>query len=115
MTDQLELFHVDVLPRSAAAPAKRWGGARSAKARAVVKRMLPAACTRCGGLVTDEMEWHADHIQERSTGGQDSPDNYGPAHAHCNTSAGGRIGAAITNGTRVTPAPITREKRPRWW
>ena len=115
MTDQLELFHIEGLPRSHASPKKRWGGHASTKARAHVRRMLPAPCNRCGDLVTDEMEWHADHVMERGQGGTDSPDNYLPAHAHCNTSAGGRIGAAITNGTRVTPAPVTRERRPRWW
>ena len=109
------LFDMEPVQRSPAAPKKRWGGHASTKARARVRAMLPAPCSRCGGLVTDEMDWHADHIQERAQGGADSPDNYAPAHAHCNTSAGGRIGAAITNGTRVTPAPITRERRPRWW
>jgi hypothetical protein len=109
------LFDMEPVHRSPAAPKKRWGGHASTKARAHVRRMLPAPCNRCGNIVTDEMDWHADHVQERGAGGADTPDNYLPAHAHCNTSAGGKIGAAITNGTKVAPATITRERRPRWW
>lgn len=108
------LFDMEPVQRSPAAPKKKWGGHASTKARAIVRRMLPAGCVRCGGLVTDEMEWHADHIQERNDNGTNDPNNFGPAHAHCNTSHGGRIGAAITNGVRVTPG-VTRERRPRWW
>ena len=108
------LFDMEPVHRSPAAPAKRWGGRASTNARAQVRRMLPAPCTRCGDLVTNEMEWHADHIQERTYGGEDNPNNFGPAHAHCNTNAGGKIGAATTNETKVAPA-ITRERRPRWW
>ena len=115
MSDQLQLFDMEPIHRSPAAPKKKWGGHASTKARAHVRRMLPAGCVRCGGIVTDEMDWHADHIQERHDNGTDSPSNLGPAHARCNESAGGRIGAAITNGTRVTPAPINRERRPSWW
>ena len=108
------LFDMEPVQRSPAAPKKRWGGHASTKARAHVRRMLPGPCNRCGGLVTDEMDWHADHVMERGQGGTDSPDNYRPAHAHCNTSAGGKIGAAITNGVQVRPE-VTRERRPRWW
>jgi hypothetical protein len=108
------LFEMEPVQRSPASPKKRWGGHASTKAMAAVRRMLPAACSRCGGLVTDEMDWHADHLTERAQGGTDSPDNYGPAHAHCNTSAGGKIGAAITNGVRVQPG-VTRVRRPSWW
>lgn len=114
MTGTNTLFDMEPVQRSPAAPKKKWGGNRSTKARAIVRRMLPAGCVRCGGLVTDEMEWHADHIQERDAGGGDSPSNLGPAHARCNESHGGRIGAAITNGVRVQPG-VTRERRPRWW
>ena len=109
------LFDMEPVVRSPAAPKKRWGGHASTKARARIRPTLPAPCTRCGGLVTDEMDWHADHLERRGEGGTDSPGNMGPCHARCNTSDGGKIGAAITNGVRVTPAPITRERRPRWW
>lgn len=103
------------MPRPNASPKKRWGGHASTKARAHCRTMLPGPCSRCGELVTDEMDWHADHIERRGEGGADSPANFAPAHAHCNTSDGGRIGAAITNGVRVTPATIQRERRPSWW
>lgn len=109
------LFDMEPVQRSPAQPKKKWGGHDSTKARAIVRRMLPAQCTRCPGVVTDEMEWHADHIQDRHGGGGNEPSNLGPCHAKCNTSAGGKIGAAITNGTKVAPATITRERRPRWW
>ena len=113
--DQLAMFDMQPIQLPEPRPGKKWGGRRSTNARAIVTRMLPGPCTRCGGLVTPEMDWHADHLQERGLGGADVASNYGPAHAKCNTSAGGKIGAAITNGSRVSVADHVREKTLKWW
>jgi hypothetical protein len=43
------------------------------------------SCVRCGNAISPGSEWHLDHDDE-GTG------YLGPAHARCNTSAGGRIG-----------------------
>ena len=108
------LFDLPGLPEAAQAPTgRRWGGNDSRKARAIVRAMLPAPCTRCGEPVTEDMEWHADHVQEAAFGGEDRASNYGPAHARCNTSAGGRIGAAMTNGPRAVQH--VRERTVKWW
>jgi hypothetical protein len=111
---QGELFHVDTPERPDGGKARRWGGNDSRKARAIVAMMLPAPCTRCGGTVTAEMEWHADHIQEAMHGGGSEAANLGPAHAKCNTSAGGKLGAKITNGYKQENQ-THRERTVKWW
>ena len=122
MSDQLELFHMEAAERAprAGSTKPKWGGSASVKARAIVRRMLPAPCWRCGGLITredPESAWHAGHVNDRGAGGEDSASNYMPEHAGCNTSAGGKVGAAITNAKRAhTKAPtIARERTPQWW
>lgn len=115
MVNQLELFHVEPIARSPHTPGKRWGGRKSTNARAKVRAMLPAPCHRCGGIITradPESSWHADHTTERMYGGGDT--DLAPAHAGCNTSAGGKIGARITNSRRVT-AETVRERTVKWW
>ncbi|WP_144630265.1 hypothetical protein [Arthrobacter woluwensis] len=97
---------------------KAWGGNDSAKARAKCRAMLPWPCKSCGGLITaddPESTWHAGHVIDRVAGGTD--DDVEPEHAKCNTSSGGRIGAAMTNAKkgRGRPAPIQRERTPQWW
>lgn len=114
MPDQLELFHVEQPERPTRGGGRRWGGSDSRKAREYVATLLPAPCYRCGKPVTADMEWHADHVQEAAYGGADSNENYAPAHARCNTSAGGKLGAAITNGYRNENA-TTREVTVKWW
>lgn len=96
------------------ASGRRWGGNDSRKARAVVALMLPAPCFRCGRIVTAEMDWHADHVQEATFGGTDEASNFAPSHKKCNESAGGRIGAAMTNA-RTTANDTRREKTIKWW
>jgi len=39
-------------------------------------------CHICGGLI--DKRWQADHVLAHSGGGQDSPENYLPAHSLCN-------------------------------
>ena len=56
-------------------------------------------CTRCDELITPDQAWHLDHSDDRTT-------YLGPAHAHCNTSAGGKKAHA-------TPDPQPRP-RTRW-
>ena len=111
---QGELFHVDVPERPQGGKARRWGGNDSRKARAIVAAMLPAQCTRCPNIVTADMDWHADHIQEHAFGGASNAGNYGPAHAKCNTSAGGKIGARITHGHKQENQSH-RERTVKWW
>lgn len=95
----------------------KWGGNDSRKARAVCRAMLPAACWRCGKQITretPESEWHAGHLEDRGQGGEDRPSNYAPECTGCNTSAGGKLGAAITNG-RTVAVEYTRESLPKWY
>jgi hypothetical protein len=97
--------------------AAKWGGRTATRARARCRAMLPWVCRKCGGeiLPTDpESSWHAGHREDRVAGGTE--DGIEPEHAHCNTSAGGRIGAAMTNAQRgKQPMHIEREVTPQWW
>jgi|GEM_PF-5102228 len=66
---------------------------RDARARAAAK--LPAPCPRCGGLVTTEMNWHADHWpisrdEAKAQGIPLSQLEVWPAHASCNVRANHR-------------------------
>ena len=122
MSDQLELFHMEAAERAprAGGTKPKWGGSKSTAARAVVRRMLPAACWRCGKMITrddPESSWHAGHVTDRAAGGVDDSSNYMPECAGCNTSAGGKVGAAITNAKRGAGKPPTmaRERAPQWW
>lgn len=49
------------------------------------------ACARCGYAIRQGEAWHLDHDDE------DRGRYIGPSHARCNTSAGGRRGAAVRN------------------
>jgi hypothetical protein len=51
-------------------------------------------CARCGGPIGKEEPWELDHSDDRFS-------YLGPSHRTCNRSAGGRRGAAITNGNRA--------------
>ena len=67
-------------------------------------------CARCGELIAPRDRWELDH----SSGKQGY---LGPSHFHCNRSAGGRLGAEITNSRRTGEAP-SESKRPWsrvWW
>lgn len=109
------LFDIPGLQKEPEKPkGRRWGGNDSAKARAIVAPTLPRPCTRCGETVTADMKWHADHILEDVFGGTSTPDNLGPAHKHCNESAGGKIGAAMTNGFKQAQDQ-RREVTVKWW
>lgn len=98
----------------------RWAGRKVATARAYWTPRLPLPCRRCGKPVTTTMRWHVGHILDRALGGTDDPANQWPEHEACNTSAGGKLGAAITNARRPPAAGQTmapesdRRIRPRW-
>ena len=68
--------------------------------RKLIERTLPAPCEECGRPVLPDQAWHVAHRVPASQGGQTTIANCGPAHAGCNLRAGGRLGAAITNGRR---------------
>ena len=117
MSEQGELFHMEhERPDRAHQPGAKWGGHLSRKARAIVKAMLPGACWRCGTPLTVEGEWHAGHVEDRGTGGELlNPSNLAPECTPCNLSAGGKVGAAITNGRRIEAVDIARIRRTKWW
>ena len=87
---------------------KTYATKRVNRNREIVKAMLPAPCTKCRGLVTQEMNWHADHILSRAEGEAlgmspleiDASWNLGPAHRSCNTKAGGKLGAQMKAGKK---------------
>ena len=51
-----------------------------------------------------DMNWHVGHVVDRWMGGPDDISNTWPEHARCNMSAGGKIGAQITNTRRAEVA-----------
>lgn len=78
-----------------------WTGAQSRKARAKhapAVRAGAAICCRCGRPILPGQAWHADHYPiALEHGGTETQ----PAHAHCNTRAGGLRGAQLTNAKRI--------------
>lgn len=62
--------------------------------------MLPLPCVDCGRPVLPEQAWQVGHIRPASQGGTTTMSNCGPSHTACNRRAGGRLGAAVTNGRR---------------
>ncbi|WP_293784123.1 HNH endonuclease [uncultured Aeromicrobium sp.] len=55
-------------------------------------------CWRCHKPIKGTPD--AGHIIDRMAGGTYTLDNLLPEHPHCNRSAGGRLGAMITNSRR---------------
>src|SRR4051794_28717955 len=56
-------------------------------------------CSRCGQPVTASMEWHLDHHLD-----DHDDDHVWPAHASCNSQAGGRLSHATRTGGAVGSA-----------
>lgn len=117
MDEQPGLFDMAPEPRTdREGPArKKWAGNVSAQARKIVAAMLPGPCWRCGRLLTKDDTWTAGHITDRVDGGTDEPSNLAPECGKCNYSAGGKRGAAITNGRKVEAVNLTRFRRLAWW
>lgn len=69
-------------------------------------------CWRCGGAIDygaprwEPASYHLDEIVPRHAGGDPlDPANTAPAHASCNTSAGGRAGNMLRLGRMPDPDP----------
>lgn len=117
MTEQAALWVEPTATPRRPTGRKRWGGRDSERARAHCRAMLPFPCPRCGIVITpDDAEntWHAGHIVDRMDGAGDRPDDTVPEHAHCNTSAGGKRGAALVNAQRAADE-LARERTVKWW
>jgi hypothetical protein len=70
----------------------------------------------CGRLVlpTDpRSSWHVGHVPGFDAHQRRTPtmSEVGPAHARCNLSAGGRVGAAVTNSRRKHDREQTERRR----
>lgn len=82
---------------------KEYSGKRVSNARAIAQRQLPTACYLCGGLVTADMRWVAEHKIPRalakqmgmSAFEQDSPDNIGVSHLSCSNKSGGKLSQSV--------------------
>lgn len=78
------------------------------KRRREIEARLPLPCLNCPHPVMPEHSWQVGHIVDAMDGGTSAnPNNVGPSHAfcpwcrkRCNQVAGGRRGAAVTNGRR---------------
>lgn len=86
-------------------------GGQSRQARQWCLERWTGICPRCGRTLTKDMPWHAGHIIDDALGGEHHPGNYAAEHAHCSTSAGGRLGQAMKARTRQTQA----RTRPGFW
>lgn len=87
--------------------ATTWSGREVMRARAYWRPRLPLPCRRCRRPVFDNPTkryggWHVGHIIDRALGGTNDLTNTWPEHDHCNMSAGGKLGAHITNARRAT-------------
>lgn len=89
----------------------RWSGSLSRRERAKhapAIRAGIAVCCRCGLPILPGTPWQADHYPvPLEFGGTQTQ----PAHTRCNTSAGGKRGAQLTNAKRA--AKTTASKRAR--
>lgn len=54
-------------------------------------------CVDCGRPIHDGQRWDVGHIVAPRDGGTHDPSNLGASHRRCNRTAGGRVGAAVTN------------------
>ena len=91
---------------------KRGYGAHHQALRKAVRPQMEAGvvpCARCGVLIAPEERWELDHAPGKQG-------YLGPSDVRCNRSAGGRVGAAITNSRRSAQPPSTKRPWSRvWW
>lgn len=80
--------------------AQKWT-THAPKLRAQIKPQLPLPCIDCGNPVFPEDDWQVGHRTPASVGGRPTTANTGPTHTRCNRKAGGKLGAAKTNGRRA--------------
>jgi hypothetical protein len=98
---------------------KAWTSADARKWRPRIAATLPAPCVDCGRDVYPEHKWQVGHIEPLSSfeaegyAGSKTAENLGPSHTGCNARAGGRLGAAKTNGTKRTKSR-TEKGLPEW-
>jgi len=78
---------------------------QQARARALKNMQEGEPCPFCGEGMYLDQKLDFDHVIPRSQGGTDGPRRL--SHAPCNRQAGGRLGAALTNGRRRHAAPVT--------
>lgn len=80
---------------------------RSRAIRPVLAAQLPLPCLEgCGRLVQPGEKWHIAHIIPAALGGRTTLENVGVAHAHCNHSAGAKLGNAIRMRVERTASGI---------
>jgi hypothetical protein len=92
--------------------AQRWT-THSPKLREKIAPRLPLPCINCPCPVMPTDKWQVGHRLDAALGGKPTIGNTGPSHAwcqtckkRCNQVAGGRLGAAITNGRRQASRDI---------
>jgi hypothetical protein len=86
-------------------PSRRGYGTHHRALREGLKPIVEAGlvrCARCGVLIEPGMAWELDHAAGKQG-------YLGPSHRRCNRSAGGKEGAAITNGKRGTRLRWSRQ------
>lgn len=84
-----------------------WNGRKVETARAYWKKRLPLPCSKqCGKIVDGNTPWHVDHVIPRALQGSEGRANQWPAHAKCNTSDGGKLGAAMKRREQDAPKNI---------
>lgn len=87
-----------------------WNGRNVEKARAKVQAEIDqgrAVCGKCGKPVLPGQAFDAGHVVDLMYGTADR--TVQAEHRSCNRSAGGRLGAAVTNGRRKQKQ--TRDRR----
>lgn len=95
---------------------KGWGGRRAQQVRAELAATLPAACWRCGGIVTADMAWDVGHLIEVDLDPSNAydPDAYAVEHAYCNRRAGAQYGNRKRAGWRRRPTTSRRWTSRDW-
>lgn len=91
-----------------------WSGRKVAAARAYWRPRLPLPCWRgCGRVLTADGPWTVGHIVDRALGGSETdPSNQLPECGKCNSSAGGKLGASITNSKRQSKTQTSTKHTP---
>lgn len=91
-------------PEGSATTRRGYGGEhQKARTRALAQLEEGTPCPFCGRPMYPEQELDYDHTVPLAQGGQDSPRRL--SHSSCNRRAGGRLGAALRNGSARRTAP----------